>query len=438
MLKPVLLATACVGLLGLSQPAFAEMDETVASALALQQSGQSAEAYALLDPLQAQRAGDPDFDLALGIAAADSGRPAEAVIALQRVLAQQPANAQARAELARAYALAGDIDTARAEFDTALQDPSLPDPVRQRFDTIVRTYDRQISGGGSNVTGFLDLAAGYDNNINAATDEDTILIPLFAGFGPGKLGAGAISDDDVYVEAIGGVSAVTPISRQTRLFASVLGNVRENLEGGRFDQVALTGTGGLAHTLANRDVISLSAQGQQFWLGGNSFRQAVGAIAQYTHRLSNGQALSFSGELFRQNFDNDPLRDSTRYGLGATYAARNFVISTAGGHEETRRGGGDHLSFDYGRLNAAFEVPASDRIAVVGGVGGQLRRYDANDPLFLTPREDEQLDANLGLKVRITDAVYARPRVTYTRNWSNIALYDYDRLTASFGVRIEF
>tara|TARA_A100001391_G_scaffold130111_4_gene89426 strand:+ start:7811 stop:9124 length:1314 start_codon:yes stop_codon:yes gene_type:complete len=437
MLKPVLLATASAGLICAAGPALAEVDDAVSNALALHQAGRSGEAFALLIPLQTTRAGDPDFDLALGITAADSGHPAEAVVALQRVLALQPDNAQARAELARAYALAGDVDTARAEFDTALQDPSLPDPVRQRFDQIVRNYDRQIAGGGSNVSGFLDVSTGFDSNVNAATDLDSIVIPLFAGFGPGKLGANAQATDAAYIEAVGGVSAMSGVSRQTRLFGSLLANIRENLEAG-FDQISATGTAGVAHTLANRDVVSVSLQGQQFWLGGNSFRQAFGMIGQYTHRLEGGQALSVSGEFFRQNFDNDPLRDSDRYGAGVTYAARTFVLSAAGGHEETRRAGGDHLSYTYGRANLAFELPASDRVAVVGGVGGQIRGYDADDPLFLTAREDEQLDANIGLKFRMTGNVYARPRVTYTRNWSNIALYDYERFTANLGIRVEF
>src|SRR3546814_19662724 len=65
------------------------------------------------------RIGDPEFDYQLGMAALDAGRYGEAVIALQRVLAVQPNNAPARAELARAYALAGDIDTARAEIGRA-------------------------------------------------------------------------------------------------------------------------------------------------------------------------------------------------------------------------------------------------------------------------------------------------------------------------------
>src|SRR3546814_11090894 len=88
------------------------------------------------------------------MAALDAGRYGEAVIALQRVLAVQPNNAPARAELARAYALAGDIDTARAEFATVVDDPSLPDPVRQRFTGFVRQFDKQISGGGPDVSGF--------------------------------------------------------------------------------------------------------------------------------------------------------------------------------------------------------------------------------------------------------------------------------------------
>src|SRR3990170_3666279 len=97
-----------------------------------------------------------------------------------------PAAAQdrARAELARAYALAGDIDTAREQFATVVDDPSLPDPVRQRFTGFVRQFDRAIAGGGSDVSGFLDARGGHDSNINSATDLTTVTIPLFAFLGP--------------------------------------------------------------------------------------------------------------------------------------------------------------------------------------------------------------------------------------------------------------
>ena len=167
-------------------------------AAAQQGQAQAEQAYRTLAPQADARAGDPAFDYALGIAALDSGRFGEAIIALQRVLAVQPNNAQARAELARAYALAGDIDTAREQFATVVDDPSLPDPVRQRFTGFVRQFDRAIAGGGSDVSGFLDARGGHDSNINSATDLTTVTIPLFAFLGPGTLGAGARSQDDEF------------------------------------------------------------------------------------------------------------------------------------------------------------------------------------------------------------------------------------------------
>ncbi|BDW81472.1 arylsulfatase [Erythrobacter sp. Dej080120_24] len=158
------------------------------------------QAYQALEAQVQQRAGDPAFDYQLGIAALDAGRYGDAIIALQRVLAVQPNNAAARAELARAYALAGDIDTARDQFATVVDDPSLPDPVRQRFTGFVRQFDRQISGGGSDVSGFVDARVGHDSNINTATELDTIVIPLFSFLGPGQLGAGAVAQDDEFYE----------------------------------------------------------------------------------------------------------------------------------------------------------------------------------------------------------------------------------------------
>ncbi|MFA7441650.1 MAG: tetratricopeptide repeat protein [Sphingomonadaceae bacterium] len=437
MLKRILMLSAGLAAV-LASPAQAEVDPLVRQALDLHSNGRAGEAYGLLALQEDARSADPDYNYILGLAAADSGRAAEAILAFQRVLAVQPDHAQARAELARVYAMAGDIDTAREQFDTVVSDPSLPDPVRQRFDRIVRDYDRQIAGGGSSVSGFVDVSGGYDSNINGATDADAIVIPLFAGFGPGTLGPAAREQDKGFYEVQAGVSGVTAVSRQTRLFASLLGNWRDNIDSRAFDQAAITGTAGLGHTLANRDVLSFSLQGQQFWFGQRSFRQSVGGIGQYTKRLKNGEALSFSGEFFRLNFDNDPLRDADRYSVGISYAARTMILSLSGGHEETRRAAGDHLSYDYARLNVAVEQPIGTGLAVVAGIGGQLRRHDAADPLFLAQRKDEQVDLSLGLKVRLTDNLYARPRVTYTRNWSNFALYDYERATVSLGIRHEF
>src|SRR5687768_7354492 len=68
-----------------------------------------------------QLIGDVHFDFLYGVAAINTGRVAEGLLALERHLAAVPANDRARLELARGYFLLGDYPRARAEFDFVLR-----------------------------------------------------------------------------------------------------------------------------------------------------------------------------------------------------------------------------------------------------------------------------------------------------------------------------
>jgi tetratricopeptide (TPR) repeat protein len=70
----------------------AAADAVTDRAKALLQRNDAQAAYKLLLPLEAQRAGDPEYDYLLGIAAIDAGDPERAIFALERVLAVQPDN----------------------------------------------------------------------------------------------------------------------------------------------------------------------------------------------------------------------------------------------------------------------------------------------------------------------------------------------------------
>lgn len=430
-------AAAAIAALVMASPAQATIDDLVRQALELERTGQMAKAYDLLLPALPTRAGDPDFDYAFGIAAADAGHVPDAILAFQRVLAVQPGNAQARAEIARAYARMGDVESARAQFDTVLGDPSIPDPVRQRFTGILRDLDRVRNGGGSDVTGFVEATGGYDSNINAATNLTSITLPLFAFLGPANLSGAAVSQESGFAGGAAGVSVRVPFSAQTSGFVSAISNARFNTRGSTFDQITAAGTTGIAHTLGNNDVASLSGQYQRFWLGGDHYRTAYGAIGQYTMRLAGGRALSLSASWYRLDYPTDVLRDANRYTATVTYAGRYAALTLNGGKEQVRHGA-DNLSNGFASASGNVEVPLSARLAVLGGAAVELRRHDTDDPLFLARRHDTQLDASIGLKALITGQIYLRPSVSYTRNFSNLALYDFRRVTASLSIRAEF
>ena len=140
----------------------------------------------------------------------------------------------------------------------------------------------------------------------------------------------------------------------------------------------------------------------------------------------------------RLDFEGDPLRDADRYAAGVGFVGKRFAVNLTGGKEETRRGAGDAQSFAFVGLNAGAEIPVAKKLAFVAGAAFDLRRHDDPDALFLTQREDERLDLQAGLKFAVLDKLFLQPRATYTRNWSNIALFDFDRWTVSVGARFEF
>ena len=146
----------------------------------------------------------------------------------------------------------------------------------------------------------------------------------------------------------------------------------------------------------------------------------------------------FAKESFAaETFLSDPRAEPSD-ALAVGYVTRVLSANVSGGHEETRRAAGDAYSNTFATASIGAELPVTARIAVVAGAAFDLRRYDAADALFLVERNDERVDLQAGLKVALVDGLFFVPRGTYTRNWSNIPLYDYDRWTVSAGVRFEF
>lgn len=136
----------------------------------------ASEAYALLYAEYENHAGSAEFDLLLGIAALNAGEPTQAVFALERVLAIEPQNAQARAELARAYFVIGENEAAKAEFNE-IRDKNLPDSLSRTIDKYLSAIDARIGAQRTRIDVYIDGTLGFDSNVNSATDTSTVAIP---------------------------------------------------------------------------------------------------------------------------------------------------------------------------------------------------------------------------------------------------------------------
>src|SRR5688572_25086236 len=110
-----------IALAGASPAISAQSPPEVEGAQRLLREGKAEAAWRLLAPLEKRHAGQPEFDLALAMAATDSGRPNLATFALERLIVMQPGNGTARLELARACAARLRARAARAAVRAAEQ-----------------------------------------------------------------------------------------------------------------------------------------------------------------------------------------------------------------------------------------------------------------------------------------------------------------------------
>ena len=427
------LLAACLA----ASPAWAATDPVTQQATRLVREGHAAQAYALLTPLTDTNAADADFDYTLGLAALDSGHTAEAILALQRALAVRPNFAQARAEIARAYALTGDIDTARKQFDTVAGDPTIPDPVRQRFGALVHGFDK-INQPGLKVSGYAEAGAGYDSNVNAATSQSQLVIPLLSFLGPATLSGAATRQGDGFGSVEGGLTVDYGFDRHSHVFVSGLGSGHINLKQTAFSQAIAVATAGYAYTASNHDVLSLSGQYQRFWLGGTGYRRAAGGTVQYSHVLAPARSLSLAGQFFDIAFPTDPLRNARRYSGSLTYVDGGLLLGLQGGSEDAKAATNRNLSNGFYGARAAAEHALAQRLSIFGNAAVERRDYRAPDTLFLLNRRDTQFDAAAGLRFRLTPRLIATTQGGYTHNTSNIALNQYDRVTGTVSVRVEF
>lgn len=413
-------------------------------ARALLANGQAASAYALLAPELTREAGNADFNYVLGLAAIDSGHPADAVAAFERVLAVQPAHLQARAELGRAYIALNEPEAARRELDTVQRQGAVPADVRRTLDRYISALDTSLSGGGTAVSGQLSLAGGYDTNVNNSTSDPRILIPAFAALGFATLAPSAVAQEDGFAQAAGRLSVVHGLSVNQRLIADFTGSYRVNGSVSAYDQGLLGATLGYAHITPDDGTFTVSAQAQGYFVGGDNYRNAFGGLGQWTV-TRDAWDIGLYGQYLNLAYPGNPGQDAHRYALGLTLGRavslpwQSYLFgSVYGGQEIVMDSTFDSLSYSYAGMRLGLEIKPTERLAFTASAAAETNQYFAPEPLFFKTRDTFRTDLELGARYKLREQLTLGLSVTYTNANSNIQLYDYQRVATMLTLSHDF
>lgn len=417
-------------------------DAVLEDAKRLMQEKNPKAAYELLMPLQSERAGDPEYDYLLGIAALDSGKPSEAVFALERVLAVKPDHVQARAEIARAYLALGERETAKQEFEAVqkLGAPAEAAPAIQKF---LDAIEQLATADRTQVRRYVEVTVGHDSNVNSATSSNQVAVPLFGG-AIFTLAGTAVEQDDEFLSAGAGVSVRHPLSPVLALFAGANVNKRMNSSQDVFDTGLLDVNVGVAHT-RGKDVYTVGFQGSNFYVDNERFRDAYGLSAQWQRNYDASNQATAYLQYSDLHYPGQDIRDAKRYVVGGAFAhayqrlLQPVVYAGAYlGTEDEEESGVPHLGHDLWGLRLGGQLRYSDRIKIFVNTSFEKRDYDGADPFFLKTRDDEQWDFRIGADYQPFKHWRITPQVSYVENDSNILLHDFKRDVWSVTVRREF
>lgn len=414
------------------------------------------QAYMLLVAEQDRFAGDIEFDYLLGVASLDSGKIDEAIIAFERVLAVNPKHAGAQMDLARAYYTAGSLDLAEGTFKK-LKESNPPAIALMAIDRYLDAIAEQRKKRRRVLAACGEMSLGYDSNLTGVPrDFSSAVASSFNLQGISPTG-NSIERKAPYLGAALGVDYTVPIGQTWSGFAG--GEVRERAyrRQAAFRSTSVDGRAGVAWT-SDAHQLRFGVSGNRFDQEGaapgdpkpTNDRRSGMASADYRYALSDRQQLSFGINAARTRFPANDVEDfnSTIATLGwiRAFDAKNaplLQISTFYSRDKAVRKLADGLTDKskgvYG-LRGYFQFSLTEKLGAFTSVG-YTERKDKDAFARATQVEigkDKLSDLTLGLNWRFQKSCALRTQWFYSRNHSNIAIYEFSRNEYSSNIRCDF
>ena len=421
--------------------AHAEVDALVRNALSLSDGGQGRAAYDILEPQEANRAGDPDFDTVFGIAANQVGEHARAIMALERVMIVQPRNGRARAELGRAMFAVGDVKSARTLLDEA-KGQGAPAEVTATIDMFLRAIERAEAERTSSVRAYVEASIGSDSNVATGPASANVAVPILGGTVNFTLAPANVKQNATFFSFGAGASGRYVIDSRLSLIGGLNFTQRNHPDDSVFNNTQFALNGGFSYR-ANKDEFSAVLTHDDYWVSGTKARVQDGLVAEWTNRRTDTSQYGAYAQLSRLHYPGSAFRDVNRIVFGGSYALQvNEKLVAYGGAYLGRENELSASRPDQGHnlqgLRAGGQMSIAPEWSAFAGLTYEHRKYGGAHPTFLITRSDNQSSINFGANWNGMKDWRVTPQISYTRIKSNIPINDYDRALISVTARREF
>jgi hypothetical protein len=408
---------------------------------------QRKQAYSYANQYLAEQEGDPYFDYYYGVSAIDSGFASQGVFALERVLLTFPEDPVARLELARGYFILEEYSRSRQEFEDVLETANPPDSVKQTAKLYLERIRKNEERYKTTLSGFVELGAGHDTNVNSAPDDASGFIgdPLFE----------SLELEDGFYSVAGNFNIAHPFSPGWLVNVSVSANLKKNLDFSQFDTTTATAMTGIAYTTrASKYSVDITAQ--EFLLDGDSYRNLLGLSLGWNYTNSELSSFSTSLQYVRLEYDTVSILDSDLVSLNLGYThqfsarfAPVFFSNLKLGAEMAKSdlaAAKANTERDIYSLRLGLALSLSTKFVLQSSIGLQNSQYDTEQLNVVTgaiasnlvTRSDDFYSADINLFWLLNQDWRVDTRASYSNNVSNITNREYDRTLFSVNLSYSY
>ena len=389
------------------------------------------EARTILENLNSLSPDRPDVLFLLADIAVTEKNYEKAIDLYRHILVKEPNATRVRLELARTFFMIKDDENAEHHFRITLGDSDLPPGVTEnveRFLAEIRARKRWSIN--------LMVSLAPDTNLNNAPSSETVVI----GGLPYRLSDDSRKTSGMGIASTLGGTYIAPVSDQLQIQASA--NLwRAEYGDSDFDDMIVTGAAG-PNLLFPGGKVAVLATGYRRWYANELYSYAVGGRINLSYELTRRLLLETTVEGLHVHYDTQPFRNgplvvadaSLTYGLSSSSFVRLLGGVT---REQTEAEPLRNTGFKFG-VGVYTDLPYGFTAYVEPQ--GIRTTYDETDPLFGQTREDTNLRVRTSLSNRQINVLGFMPVFSYiySKNWSSIDFYDYDRHQFMIGVTRQF
>lgn len=422
------------------------MADDLQDAKALLSSGKAAEAYQKLITGVASHQSDADYLYVAATAAIDAQNYQAAIPLLKQVIQLNNANDGARLDLGRAYYHTGQHDKARALLLT-LKEKSPPagaSRVISDYLAYMDEYDRTMS---AKTHWSVEGGGGYDDNINGATGQQQISIPLLGNalmnMSPGSLKMGAS-----FVSLGVTSDVVKPLSEKLALFNGVSVMAKKDINHSSFNSITPEVRGGVMYS-SGRNFAKIGLLLNQYYQGGSRSREGGGATADWYWVVNDANRVGVFTQYTNMRFFDTavvpvpsmPNEDFNQTLIGTSWSKKlsdekqvSLALMSIKEAAMNRVDGGKSAW----AIRLTSDRSVGDNVKVSVGVGYQKSAYEKRNALFITDRKDRQYDVNAGISYQLSRYLSIRGQYTYLSVLSNIVIDTMNRNMLSVTLKRDY